>query len=360
MWATLLIVLTMLLFLVPLIPALQELHKRRDVQPLTIVPTHHGNIHQFAESFRVFIERELSTFDAGTISSKWGECYAFIGEEERFWPSAKEAQRGMTQRIVVAEKRLTLPDNFAFQGEIYGQDCVRSGLCNQLRGILVKHDLVLQRETVVLRWAHARSAYVAEGCLLFGRFSVEKTLVIDLGCRFMRIHAPCVKFGTQQSTPAPVGFQAAGEGRAEFVPDTKDITRDGRMVLDQNLDFPENSFYRGDMVICGDITIGQGSTIIGSIKSHGNVTLGPGVHIGGALVCGGSLMVGSACTIGGPVISENEVEIGSDVAIGSTGKPTTVTAATIRVTTPAEVHGTVWAREEGVVMPPILAGGDIT
>ena len=363
MWAILLMVLTTLLFLVPLIPALQELEKRRDVQPLTIVPTHHGNIHQFADSFRAYIERELSTLASSAGAGKWVERYAFVGDEQMFWPSAEEAKGGVTQRVIVAEQRLTLPDNFTFQGEIYGRGSVYSGLRNQMRGVLVKHDLFIQRESVLLRWAHARSAYVGEGCFLFGRLSAEESVVLDIGCRFVRVNAPCVKFGAGQvAHPKPVTVisHAAGEGKTAFVPDAADITRDGRIVLDHSMSFPENSFYQGDMVICGDIVIGRGSVIAGSIKGHGTVTLQDDVHIGGSLVCGRSLVIGRSCVIGGPVISENELDMDADVAIGSIDKPTTVTASTIRVTIPAIVYGTVWAREKGVVMPPLLTGGDIT
>jgi predicted acyltransferase (DUF342 family) len=347
MWALLLLTLTVLLFLLPLIPALHELQQKHDAQPLSIIPTYKGNIRQFEQSFREFIEREIGLQASGHATADFDARYSLIGMNGLFQPSQEEEQNRMTHRVIVSEGPLALPDNYAFLGEVYGRHSIQSGIHNQLRGLLAENELVIQRDSAVLRWAHARNVRVGQNCHIFGRLSAEEELILETGCRFTRLNAKSVRFGSDSM--APMAREAVT--KITLIPAAPNIPDGGRWLTDSDMTLPENCLFHGDIMVCGELSIGRGCKIIGSVKGHGNVRLEPDVSISGALVSGKSLVIGRDCKIGGPIIAEKELDIDTGSVIGEEARPTTVTAPVIRVAMAVQAYGTVWAREAGTFVP---------
>jgi hypothetical protein len=61
--------------------------------------------------------------------------------------------------------------------------------------------------------------------------------------------------------------------------------------------------------------------------------------------------VGSNCRIGGPVLAERGIVIESGTHCGSAVNPTTVAAPAIELEEGVLIFGTLWARNEGRVVP---------
>ena len=118
MWELLLIVITTVLFLLPLVPALQEWRLQRDIIPLNIIQSHAGHTRHFSDTFRIFIQNEISALRGQTPSSASPKNYCLIEENDTFRPSQDEHQNQSTQRILFAYGTLTLPGNFSFRREI--------------------------------------------------------------------------------------------------------------------------------------------------------------------------------------------------------------------------------------------------
>lgn len=305
MWALLLMITTMALFVLSISPALFEWLRGRDVAPLGIDPTHAGHTAHFAERFRRLVDEGAARPDA-----EW---------------------RGP----------LVLPDGASHPGELRFRSSVTVGARARLGGALVDGDLVLGPGGTVALWAHARRIQVGANAALEGRVSADVEIALLGPCRFTRVSAPTISFG-------PCGPAADGaHGGIAPAPSTA-----SRRLSPGDLVVPPHASIPGDLVVLGDLSLGPGSEVAGSVKAHGRIRVGPGATVGGALVAVRSLEIGADCALGGPVISELEVHVGGGTRIGTVARPTTVSAPRIRIDAGAELHGTLWARDQGDALAP--------
>ena len=113
----------------------------------------------------------------------------------------------------------------------------------------------------------------------------------------------------------------------------------------------EASPLTGSIVTRGKLHIGAGAHVLGSVKSNGHLTVDSGVSVDGSLLSATTTHVGPNCRIGGPVLAEHGVVIESGTRCGSAHNPTTVAAPTIELEEGVIVFGSLWARNEGRVVP---------
>lgn len=307
MWPFLLLASTLILFLVPLIPALLELRLRRDVRPLGINPEHTGHARFFADAFHSHLGRQ--------------------GSEPR--------------EVVMAETAM-LPNHAQFDQEILAERPMGTGINSRLRGVLAKSHLVIRRDSVLLRWAHGKSVGIEDGCLLLGRISADDKIVLRKGTRFARLNAPAIFFGDARGVDDAVLPSVVAADQV--------LANEGRQVHGGDAELAEKSITRGDLVVRGDLRIGRGAIVTGSVKSQGKMILAPDVTVTGALVSEGRMTIGEGCRVGGPVVSERAICIGPEVLIGAAGHRATVTAPEIEIAEGSIVCGTVWARDQGRVV----------
>ncbi len=328
-WVAALFLLTGAVFLLPLLPALYELRVRRDVTPLKIVQGHEGNARHFAERFRAFIRDELDRIEAGGAPG-------FLLPEKNmdFAMSPEESRQGGIGRVVAARGALHLPDGMVFGREVYAGADLAGGQGNRYRAALAEGGLHLGSGSVVLRWAHGRRVEVASGATLLGRISAAEELVILGPAAFTRLSAPAIQFGADHPAPCTIPSR---RGHA------------GRKVFHGDFALPSGQAHRGDVVAQGTAVIGSDAEFDGSLKGTAGVRVEAGAVVSGSLVSGRDLVILGPGFVAGPVVAEGEVVIGRDVVIGSPEAPTTVTAPVIRIENGARVHGSVWARERGVV-----------
>ena len=107
----------------------------------------------------------------------------------------------------------------------------------------------------------------------------------------------------------------------------------------------------GNVVTRGKLHIGAGARVLGSVKSNKDAVLETGVSVKGSFVSAGRLQIGPRCQVSGPVIAEHGLVIETETQCGAMQTPTTVSALTIELQEGVLVFGTLWAREEGRVVP---------
>jgi cytoskeletal protein CcmA (bactofilin family) len=353
MWGLLLLCLTLTLYLLPLLPALHEWRAKRDAGPLGILQSHEGDVSHFAQSFRAFVKHEMKALSSHGETIEPAESYCIIAEADIFRPTAQESLSHTTRRIVITDNPLKVPAHFTFAREIYSRQTIWGRESNLFRAVLAEGDLFIGSNSVLLRWAHARKVHVAPGCRILGRLSAKEQILLSLGCTFTRLHAPRVEFipegcllpDEEVTAPEPVT-----EPGSTFKPPNSSADDTGRWVVHGNLEFPHGILWLGDLVVHGNVIIHQGAEIRGNVKSHGNLQVKPQVSITGSLISNKGIVIDRGCSVGGPVVADLQVDINADTVIGSVKQPTTVTAPVIRVASKVLVHGTVSAREQGVVL----------
>lgn len=348
--ATVFTLLCAALFLLPMLPALVEWHRKRDAEPLKVVREYDGNIQHFANGFRHFLTQRFGAWIDGAPAAPPDPATVLVaGDDGTVHCSAAELASGACARLVLARGVLALGDAMFYEKELYGGAHLSSGERNSFRAILACGDIVLGADCSVLRWAHSDASVVAgPRARLYGRVSAAVQICLQRGSRFGRMSAPQIRFGP----PPAASVQPQRPRQPLALPvDTLDQSAH-RWLVKGDLSIPADTSHRGDLVARKHVRVGDHATILGNIKSNGDMVIGDDVHIDGALVATGKLRIGLRCMIKGPVVCDGQVVLCHGTVIGRADLPTTVTAAEIRVEEGVLAHGTVWAREVGLVAGP--------
>jgi len=338
-----------LMCMLPLVPALVELRRKSDAQPLRVVQQNAGEIRHFANSFRDYIKEIEPTIQrcvtdgttaTGTLVN--GEEYVVLGRADEPLLRALEQRDALHPVVITAGVDLTVPAESTLSKEIYAGSLFVGGERNIYRAILGENNVHLGAASQVTRWVHAVGKFTAErGCRLYGRISSDSLIRLRTDCIFLRLNAPRIE----------IGDTVANEDAASsLVPASANSVPSQRFFHDGDFDVEPGEIIRGNIVIRGNLHIGAGARICGSVKSTKDLVTGDGVSVGGSLVSAQKMQIGPNCAVHGPIVAERELAVASGTRCGSLKHPTTVSAPRIAVEEGPVVFGTLWARERGEVV----------
>lgn len=362
LWLLALVLANVLLFGLPLLPALREWRKRGNA-PLFIPADDEAGIGYFAERFR---QRLAADWDTATLFEETGaDLAAFLPTLQASrddLPAAIVAQYRLVSGVVVGVPALDVAEQPTLVGdvvrlvtgthqlgEIYARDRLDVPDGSVIRAALCDGDMRLGPGSGILRWAHARRLDADTGARVMGRASAREAIALDASCRFERLAAPEIRFAGGADDDRP-GFDQ--ETLRPWVADPKArVTREsgGRLLCTGHVDIPAGSLVDGHLIVRGRLTLGAGCRITGGIKVHGALTLGAGSCVEGALFATGEIRLGERCTVGGPVSSARGVHLAAGCRVGGRHRPTSLVAPVVSVGTRCTCHGSLWARTNGRV-----------
>ena len=176
--------------------------------------------------------------------------------------------------------------------------------------------------------------------------AASDSIEIGKGCHFQRLDAPCIYFGANAAPTVSAEPYAALK-----VLNPGNATRWGKNGLRIVGDFqiPDATFYEGCLIVTGTLSIGDDCLIQGDLKARQGLRVGSRTVIAGAVFCDESIHIQTESKINGPVLAATQLRIEPKVSIGTTQKPTTVSANHMLVEQGCVIHGTVWARDAGMV-----------
>ncbi len=349
-------ILLLLLLLLPFVPGLLEIRRKQDAQPLRVARNYDVKVRYFANRFREYIRThfagQLSTMrsQARTLQGELedGSHYCLVAREAAIAFERAEREAQVTTRMFIADADLTLPGAMTYLNELYASGTITGADEDIYRAMLAEADITLGQDSMLLRWMHADGEIrIASGCVLYGRVSADKRIMIDSQVRFRRLNAPEILFGS--NTPPP---QATAQPRQEIQPEDLAVEVDiaaGRWLIEDDLDLADNSCVHANLVVTGTLRIGRNCEIHGSIKSHKLLHIDSGCAIHGSVVSMQAIQISTGCYLKGPLISEAQVHIDANCRIGSVSLPTTITAEDIHIQANCLAHGTVWARSNGTL-----------
>ncbi len=352
--------------LIAFLPGIIELRRRRDIDPLRVVPESEVKIRHFARRFRELVDRELRGImkackEAGGTREGVlpdGSAYLAVAGGRELPLSAEEERASCTERLVLSSSDLSLPESSSYLGEVYIDGSLRGGMRNIYRAVFAERNLRLEEESSSLRWLHAGDTFEAgTDCALYGRVSADKLLRLAESCRFERLNAPRIEFGGREGEDPPARSHSEDLKLVEprDLPHVVEF-KAGRCLVLGNLELPARSLFEVDLVVKGRVKIGEGSRFVRSLKSGKNMVLGDGVEIDGSVVSGRGLKLGKGCSVHGPLLAERDVVLGEGCLLGSEEKPTTLSAERAEIGVGTVIHGTVWAHRSGRVAGPAAEG----
>lgn len=359
-WAPLaLTTVTAALLALPVTPALYELWKRGDASAL---PTsrHDGRITNFADVLRTRLEplrpqleccrseREVSR------ASLAGMEILLVGTDS-FDFDSRQIQGISTLMFGDAAQ---IPAGKVVDADVYADGPIELGEGAALRAALGRDDIILGKNSSVLRWLHSDgNVYLRPGSTAYGRLSAGQSIRLERGCAFQHMHAPQILTVDSDDTRAlPTSdahvcqAQKNSEENAERSV-TGDMFTSSRPRLRVEGDFvlPPGETLNANVIATGELHIGRGARLLGSAKSYRDTVIDEDACVHGSIVCGGTLWLGPRTFATGPVMAESDVLIARGARVGEPDAPTTISSSGANISAGCQLHGTVWARVRGSV-----------
>ncbi|MBL0938216.1 MAG: polymer-forming cytoskeletal protein [Gemmatimonadaceae bacterium] len=326
----------------PLVPAFLELLRPRDAAPLSAVGNDAGRLTYFADSFTKRAQREglLGTMVPPRLSDGTPVLSHSQGA-----PLAR--QRKPFEQMVVLMDSEPLPEGCELATEVLARLTVRGSRRVTYRALLGQRDVYLGDESTVLRWVHARGRLeVANGSRLLGRATAERTIVLGTNVVFERLEAGVIRVTDQETQEAALLPTGAYE---RFVPSYGKQLTTGYWRIDGGLPITAGSAFIGSAISTGAIVVNEGARVTGSLKAHDEIIVRSGAVVVGSLASRKRITIERGAKVSGPIISEETIVVEAAV-IGSSTKPTTVTAPVIRLLPGATIYGAVMASENGLTV----------
>jgi cytoskeletal protein CcmA (bactofilin family) len=307
-WYALLALAALAMLLLPFVPAWREWARPTDCLPLAVPAGYTSEVEYFARQVR-----------------------------ERIAFQSARAQAGL---------RLVEPIRFDEPVHVSGD--VETARGASFGALLATGNIRLGPGSEVTQWVHADgNLALGEDSLVLRRATCGGVLEVGDGVSFERLHAGTVVFGR----PDRVRPAMSAPAIATPLDALPHVTRRaaGHFRAAGNLTLPPDSRFEGSLVVTGTLAIGENTTFTGDVKAHNGLVVGPGARIDGAITCERNILVFEGAAVKGPVVSETDVWLASGVQVGAAAAPTTVTAEHIIVGTGTITHGTLWARDAGLV-----------
>ncbi|MGQ0702317.1 MAG: hypothetical protein ACT4PM_04200 [Gemmatimonadales bacterium] len=329
---------TLLWFLLPLLPALRELLWPTDLAPLKVVDRSAGLISYFARNFRQYLDKVLpSEAGAGDYAARLLDGTEFVRVNRRADQLAASGQ--LEKRVVVLDAPLTLPGQQTFMMEVYARAPLVSGPETNYRAVYAEAELLLGESTRVFRWTHAGGPLgVGAHSVLRGRVSSDARVMLGSDVVFERMGAPVIAHGAAREPPGPPNGNLK-----RWQPPAEAVTIGDHVRIEGDLDLPKSARVTANLVVAGRLRIGAGAAVEGSVKAHRDIELAEGAQVSGAVLTRAKLAVGRGAWIGGPAIAERGIHLAQDAVVGGPKQPATVSGVEVELSPGATVYGQISA-----------------
>lgn len=189
----------------------------------------------------------------------------------------------------------------------------------------------------------------SEGAVAIHQITSASGIYMARKCCFERLNAPVIHFG-EMLTRAGVrkNTLVTNEFSMERVAGATQWGQNGWRVSG-DLEIPAASFFKGSLVVTGFLSIGAGAQVEGDLKAYKGIFIGENTQVTGAIFCEDGIHISRYSNVGGPIVADTHLLIGFNCLLGSTAAQTTISANSMLIGNGVEAHGTVWAKQAGIV-----------
>lgn len=319
-------------------PAWQEWRDPTDCEPLPVAATYNNNIEHFANEFRQLAMAKLAT---GALA---------LDSYVKFLPATVSSVDWADARTpLIAEESLTTVGPIDCKVPLFVNGDLHAEQAATFTALLAEGEVRLASHSKILDWAHADKVLrLGRSCVALRRVSSRTAIELASQCCFERLHAPVIRFGATKSPRVLKGEQGLAESSFLTV---KGVTRRSASLFMVKGDcrLPHGHLFHGSLVVTGRLYIGSDTKVVGDVKARGGVLVGSHAEVTGALSSDQQIQILQGAWVAGPVMSETVVMLGADTQIGQPDQPTTISASNVVAESGSVAHGSVWARDMGVV-----------
>jgi cytoskeletal protein CcmA (bactofilin family) len=326
------------LLTIALRPAWQEWRHPSDVLALPVAANYTNEIDHFADEFR---EIALARMNGRTpqASQRFDVVPDLLSDMN--W--------ALVKRPLISFHPIHSSTGIVCTQALFVAGSIECGEANHFSGLYVQGNMRLGARSEIVNWAHADQAmHLESGCIALRRISSSTSIEMDTDCCFERMQAPVVRMGV--NTTSHMSPQEQHLTAAKYSDINGAITQTDNLTLIRgDCTLPAGRRFVGSLIVTGRLQIGDGTEIVGNVKARTGVVVGAHAKIEGSLISEQQIQILEHAAILGPVISETVILMGTHCRLGRPLQPTTVSAENILAEAGAIAHGTVWARDLGVV-----------
>ncbi len=347
----LLALITIAWLVLPFIPALVELKRPRDVQPLSIASRYRfdrrntaevvaSEVYSFLQTLVAFPDRVLSKENPGMdVSGR----FRLIGDEDDFHAAAASSPE--VCNIVISREIVDCRTPAVIKGPVYVGTSFHGAPASVYESVFGENDVYLGPGSRIRNSLYAKGFIVADKeSALFGSIRSECQILVRDGCSFERLDAPSIVFGRS------VRRNRSSNAHRPTGPEAAPIIRGDRSYVEGNFVLSRNAIYEGNLVVHGRLLIGRGAHIRGNVKCRHDLTVEDDVMVVGHVFCGGDATVGRSVELRGVVNVEGRLNVSTGTRVGSWNCSASLVAETLIIEEGVHVTGTVWALRNGVVV----------
>lgn len=330
-----------LLLTLPFLPAFREWQAPADCAPLPISRHYANEIDHFADQFRETVKAKMTGPDG-----ELARHFDFVSE-----PTNAMEWSTPTQPLI-ARQEIESATSIRCMQPIYAAASVDCARDSSFAAIYAEGAITLGPYSEILEWGHAEGPItLGTACVALRRLSSKVAVSFSAQCCFERVNAPVIRFAGLPADTAPA--EAMGGFLADIDQLPGAIRRTPTLhMIKGDCSLPPGHVFKGSIVVTGRLIIGNYTTIIGDVKVREGTIVGNGARIIGSLTCEDRIYILDHAQIAGPLISETDIVLGAGAIVGRMDAPTTVSAENIIAKSGAVAHGTLWARNVGVVWAP--------
>ena len=307
----------------PLSAAWRELRRPRDAEPLTIDANYRKDDRFFATSFATKVSTTVGSAprdpgpyavvfrDAEVIDTLAGSYTVDRGREP-------ESILDLHEDLVVA-KGAHMPKE-----ALVGRDAtLRDG--SSIRALKAERDVRVGRDVAIERWIDAgRSMHVRPGSDLGIRATALGAILLDRDVTFRFLAAPAIVVGDR--VPA-VEVPQLPEKHADLELGKRMRKRaDGAVVIDDDFVMDRGTVYASNIIARGDVTLGEGATLIGSIHCDGSIVLEHESRVTGTIVAEHDITIGAGASVDDHAVAPGRAILKRGARVGTPHRVTTLLA----------------------------------
>ncbi len=302
------LLITSVVFLLPVVPALRELFSRSDADALEIDHLDNGRTDYDAQ--RAF--ERLPLLEETPRAAQWQV-------DDRGWLVVPRGQGRLSAKTA---KPLVL------------------GFRAQATTLVCAETVELQANSMVKRILHGKNIHCLGPCFLARKTSAVRNIVLAPGVHFQRLAANCI---FTWPLKRHIGFPIHNLG--EGMPLTELQRRH-----QGDLHIAAGSLVQGGLVVTGDLRIDAGAVVMGHVKVHGDTAIGAGACIKGALFTLGRIRTAGNNYIEGPLSAGHELILGPNSQVGNKQVRSSVSAWMVQLHASVRIYGSISAVRVGEVV----------
>lgn len=299
---------TTLVFLLPVVPALRELFSRSDADALEIDHLDNGRTDYDAQRA---LDR-LHLLEEMPRAAQWQR-------DDRGWLVVPRGQGRLSAKTVSS---LVL------------------GFRSEATTLVCAETVELQANSMVKRILHGKNIHCLGPAFLARKTSAVRNIVLAPGVHFQRLAANCI---FTWPLKRHIGFPIHNLG--EGMPLTKLQRRH-----QGDLHIAAGSLVHGGLVVTGNLRLDDGAVVIGHVKVHGDTSMGAGACIKGALFTLGRIRTAGNNYIEGPLSAGHELTLGPNSQVGNKQVRSSASAWMVQLHASVRIYGSISAVRVGEVV----------